>query len=478
MKGSLEGRIKAICSEVLRRTRPGREERLKTLRFVESLVDRLRSRLQAAGLEVDVKVQGSVAKDTWLAGEKDIDVFMMVPKVYGRAGFKRVLEVAKEVAGSSFIEAYAEHPYIQAEMDGYTVDFVPCFKVRSALEACSSVDRTPLHTQYVKGKLDERFKDEVRLLKRFMKGIDVYGAEIKVGGFSGYLCEILTLHYGGFIETLRAASRWRRRELIDHEGYYRGRENEALKIFHDDALIVIDPVDERRNLASSIRDTKLNEFIAAAREFLNRPSIEFFYPGEVRPIPVDSLVRGLTLRGSSIVFLRFRVGGLVPDVLWGQLYKSERAIRNLILSYDFKIIRSRVWSDDRENAVILYELDSHLLPPVKRHVGPPIDKREDCGRFLSKYLGAEETVSGPWIEGDRWVVEVRRRYRDVIELLRDKLADGGIEVGVARQISEAMAGSLEVLLNGEIAEFYRSSHDFAVFLTEYLRGKPRWLSRS
>ena len=31
-----------------------------------------------------------------------------------------------------------------------------------------------------------------------MQGIGVYGAEIKVGGFSGYLCELLVMKYGGF----------------------------------------------------------------------------------------------------------------------------------------------------------------------------------------------------------------------------------------------------------------------------------------
>jgi tRNA nucleotidyltransferase (CCA-adding enzyme) len=45
---------------------------------------------------------------------------------------------------------------------------------------------------------------EVRLLKKFMKGTGVYGAEIKIGGFSGYLCELLILKYRSFAQTIEA----------------------------------------------------------------------------------------------------------------------------------------------------------------------------------------------------------------------------------------------------------------------------------
>jgi tRNA adenylyltransferase (EC 2.7.7.25) len=45
-------------------------------------------------------------------------------------------------------------------------------------------------------------KDEVRLLKKFMKGIGVYGAEIKVKGFSGYVAELLVYFYDSFRNVL------------------------------------------------------------------------------------------------------------------------------------------------------------------------------------------------------------------------------------------------------------------------------------
>jgi len=269
------GKIRLICDEVIARAVPTEDERKDTVSFSQETVKRLAEELQRSGIEADVQVQGSMAKDTWLAGEKDIDLFILLPRTYEKDDFPRVLEVVKRVAGKDWLEAYAEHPYIQADIDGYTIDFVPAFKIEKAEEARSSVDRTPLHTQYVNGHLSQEIKNEVRLLKRFMHGTGTYGAEIKVGGFSGYLCEILVLYYGSFHKTLKAASRWRKKQVIDVERYYEGLEEEARKIFQDN-LIVVDPVDKGRNVASAVRESRLSEFLVAARWFLENPDIEFF----------------------------------------------------------------------------------------------------------------------------------------------------------------------------------------------------------
>ena len=469
--------LQRVCEEALRMAKPSEEEKRRTLRFSRDLTENLSEKLKSAGIEAEVEVQGSIAKDTWLAGEKDIDIFILLPKKYGREGFLKALEVAKNLAREGWREAYAEHPYIEAKIEGYTVDFVPCFKVKEASEAASSVDRTPLHTLYMKRRLSDPVRDEVRLLKRFMRGIGTYGAEIKVGGFSGYLCEVLILHYGSFLKVLEAASKWKKGELIDVENHYKGRREEAEKLFQGAPLIVVDPIDETRNLASSIGKTRLNEFIAASREFRKRPSLRFFYPGDVEPIPAGRLREVLERKGTSMVIVKFGPVEAVPDILWGQLYKSRRAIRGLIRRHGFRIIRDHVWSDEENLNVLLFELESLRLPAAKKHVGPPLEKAEDCERFLEKYLNSELAVSGPRVEGDRWVVEVRRPYTDAATLLKEELKDGGRTLGVASLVSKAISESLEVLVDHEIVPLYKSNREFAKFLTEYLSGRPRWLER-
>ena len=472
--GESMNKIREICSEVLRRAAPSDEERCETIEFSTRLAEMLKRELMHENIEASVQIEGSIAKDTWLAGEKDIDIFMLLPKSYGKEIFMKALEAAKKVSGSNYLEAYAEHPYIEAYIDGFTVNFVPCFMVDNVNEAKSSVDRTPFHTLYVKSRISEEIKNEIRLLKRFMHGIDVYGAEIKIGGFSGYLCEILTLYYGSFIRVLEAASKWRRGEVIDMEGYYKSPE-EARRIFKNEPLIVIDPVDRNRNLASAVKLDKLSEFIMASRLFLKSPDMKFFYPKEIKAYSTEELISEINSKGTALIFIKTGPIRAVPDILWGQLYRSQKALANLIRQFDFEIIRSNVWSDEKNTNIFIFELTSRFLPKAKRHIGPPIEKIEDCERFLRKHLNSPLTLSGPRIEDDRLIVEKKRRYIDIVDLLRDNLKGGGKNIGVASLVSQAFRDSLEILVNDEISGFYSMNNDFASFLTRYLIGKPQWL---
>jgi tRNA nucleotidyltransferase (CCA-adding enzyme) len=308
-----------------------------------------------------------------------------------------------------------------------------------------------------------------------MKGIGVYGAEIRVGGFSGYLCELLTLHHGSFTEFLRSIADWRENRIIDYEGHYKGREQKTRKIF-EEPLVVVDPVDKGRNAAAAVRKERLDELIVASRAFLTKPHQEFFYPGATAAYTPEKLVQAITTRGSTIVFVKFGRVRAVPDILWGQLYKSQRALKKMLQQHDFNIIRNHIWSDERDLNILIFEAEQRFLPLIKKHMGPPTEKRKECDKFLRKHVGVANTISGPRIEGGRWVVETKRRYTDIVNLLDEKLKDGGRRVGVADLISQAVANTLDILVNEEITKLYSSNVEFAKFLTEYLEGKPRWLS--
>ena len=125
----------------------------------------------------------------------------------------------KQRAHYEQIERFAEHPYLQLIVEGYRVDIVPCYNAKPG-EWQSATDRTPYHTDYIKKHLDAGLRGEVRLLKRFMQGTGVYGAEIKVGGFSGYLCELLIMKYGSFAGTMEAFAHYNKRVVVDIENYY------------------------------------------------------------------------------------------------------------------------------------------------------------------------------------------------------------------------------------------------------------------
>jgi len=471
----MQEKIEKVCATVSERITPKEKVRTKIDALAKKLEKRVDIASKALGIKAQVRLEGSVAKDTWLSEEPEIDIFMRVPTTIPRKSLGEVcLRIARKATrGSKQIERFAEHPYLEAIVENVRVNVVPCYDVKRG-EWLSATDRTPYHTDYVKKRLNEQKRGEVRLLKKFMKGVDVYGAEIKIGGFSGYLCELLILHYKSFIKTLRAFAQHKQRITIDIENYYEGRENELPLLFQE-PLVIVDPVDKGRNVASAVQPQKLYTFVAGARAFLKNPDVEFFYPPQTTALTVKELEEKLGKRGSTLIFLTFGKVDAVPDVLWGQLYKSQRSLHKLLQLNDFKVLRNLPWTDEKTLTMFIFELEQRILPLVKKHLGPPLEKERECENFLKKHLDNLGTVSGPYIEDGKWVVELRRKYTDAVALLREKLKDGGRSAGVAEQISQSLRKQFKILVNEEVIEVYRRNSEFAGFLTEFLCGKPKWL---
>jgi tRNA nucleotidyltransferase (CCA-adding enzyme) len=472
----MSGELEKVCKTVLERVTPTIEERRK----IEALAKELEAKVVSAaayfGVKATVRLEGSVAKDTWLSEEPEIDIFMRLPTSIPRKALGDVaLKIARKATeGSRQVERFAEHPYLEAYVEGVRVNIVPCYDAKPG-EWLSATDRTPYHTDYVKKRLTSRMRGEVRLLKRFMKGIGVYGAEIKIGGFSGYLCELLVIHYGKFAEVLKAFARHKRRIVIDIENHYGGRKDELPLLFHE-PLLIVDPVDMGRNVASAVQPQKLYTFVAASRAFVEKPNLKFFYPPETKPLTAKELKAKISTRGPTILFIVFEGVDAVPDVLWGQLYKSQRSLAKLLQLNDFSLLRCTSWSNEKNLNAFIFELESRYLPPIKKHLGPPLDKEHECKNFLTKYANnSTGTIAGPYIEDGRWVVEIRRKYTDAAALLYERLKDCGRNAGVAKEIAQVLQKGFKIFVNEEIAEIYEKDSDFAKFLIEFLSGKPKWL---
>ncbi len=195
----------------------------------------------------------------------------------------------------------------------------------------------------------------------------------------------------------------------------------------------------------------------------------------MKALDLREMIDKVNARGSTIVFIKVGEITAVPDVLWGQLYKSQRSLRKIIQLHDFTVLRDDFWSDEENLSVLIFEVENRFLPSMKKHLGPPLRKKLECEKFLQKHVGASSTISGPRLEKGRWVVEMKRKYTDVANLLNNKLRDGGRRVGVAELVSRALADSKEILVNEGVLKLYSSTPEFAKFLTWYLVGKPRWL---
>ena len=432
-----------------------------------------------AGLSAEIRLDGSVAKDTWIRDFVDADIFMRVSPELTKKQLQDVcLPIARRaLRPHKIIERFAEHPYIESVIGfpkgSLRVNVVPCYNVEKG-NWLSATDRTPYHTEYVRAHLGEGQRDEVRLLKAFMRGIGAYGADIRTGGFSGMICETLIISRGNLQDVLHEFVTWREERFIDVENYYEGRTDEVRRVFID-PLVVIDPVDKGRNLGAAVRSSQLWNFVAASRSFLERPSASFFVEPTIKPVTKAEFRRVRASRGSAIVCVAMGKIDAVVDIVWSQLFRTQRALVHLLENNDFEIIRSSSWTDERTLSIILFELPSTQLPTSKKHRGPPVSRLPESSSFLSKHFKERGTVSGPWIEDGRWVVQKTRAVVSAEALLKSTLRSGGAKVGVAPLIARAFERKARVVEGNELVSLLSKNLELARFMRSFLAGRPAWL---
>lgn len=467
-------RSNQLLNDILNEIVPFDFERKRTENVANNLGKKLIAEFKKAKIDVKISLAGSIAKDTWLRRDPDIDIFIILPTNITKKDLNKViLGIAKKaIKQSKHIERFAEHPYIETYLDNIRVNIVPCYQVEKG-DWKSATDRTPYHTKYINRKLNSDLRNQVRLIKKFFKGINVYGAEIKIGGFSGYLCELLILHYKSFLNTLKAFSKYKKPIIIDLNNRYQNNFDTILPF--SDPLIVIDPVDENRNVAAALKPQKLYEFIAAARAFLLKPSRAFFFPPKFDPYSFSILKSKIAERGSSLLFLLTNNINAVPDVLWGQLYKTQRSLRNLFKNNDFKILKDAVWTDEKNLTVFIIELETDLLPQIKKSIGPPLEFKEECNSFISKYVDNSSVISGPFIQNNRWIILTKKSHNNAKSLIKEKLIYGDQNISIPKLVSKSFKNNLQILINNEISNQYKINQDFAKFLSMFLLEKPFWL---
>ena len=416
--------MKMDYEAILKDIKPTDEEK----RHIEDVSSRVINFLQDAcdEREVDAKVTlvGSVSKNTALKGKSDIDIFIAFPLDTDKAKLKEIgLDLAHACCdefGSEAEHHFASHPYVTTHIEGCEVDIVPCYAINDGSQLKSAVDRTILHTRYVKQRLSKSQEDEVLLLKRFMAMTGTYGSEFKVGGFAGYLCELLIIHYGDFESTLKAAINWKYHEVIDLEGF-------ATSGKFKEPLIVIDPTDKNRNVGAALRLDKMAEFIQSARNYIfSDNKRDYFYPLE-RELKRDEILKEFKSRNSDVIAFRFDIPDIPLDTLHPQLRKTCEALENKLNTEEFNVFKADYWSDEIINCVILLEMASSTLNNVRINKGPKVFITRACENFAGKY-GRENC----FIKDDFLVHMEERQFnnaRDYISHIFTKEHIGLIKVG-------------------------------------------------
>ena len=437
--------------DILTKIVPTIKDRKRINDTVRTLIERVKNECSKMKLNVIPKLVGSVAKDTYLKNSVDIDLFLLFPKNTPREELERNgLDIGRKILEDTE-ERYAEHPYVRGIFNDYITEIVPCYHIKSAEKKVSAVDRTPFHTEYVREHLRIWRRNDVRLLKQFMKGIGCYGAEAEVEGFSGYLCELLIIKYGSFRSVLRNAQNWKDGMRIKIKDTRRDVYS------FNDPLVVIDPVDPNRNVASALSREKLHIFIRASREYLKESKISFFFPNKIKLLPLSKIRKKID--NQSFIGIKIPKLNIISDNLFPQIRKSLKSISNYCEREGFKIINT-AFEVGKDSIYLILSPEKLEIESTKIHKGPPDKEEEHVKSFINKWSRSRDTVRKPYKVDGIWYVEIRREYTKLENLLRDKLR----YMGLGKDIYSSIEKGFKIiptsgLVVDELREFWTRYFD-------------------
>ncbi|UCD03378.1 MAG: CCA tRNA nucleotidyltransferase [Candidatus Aenigmatarchaeota archaeon] len=462
-------RADSVIEKALKRITPSAAERKNT----EAVLSRIKQVTEDVikPLHLKYTLAGSFLRDTWLADKREFDIFILFPESVTREGLEmKGLQIGKKIVkslGGTYEIAYAEHPYTRATVEGYALDLVPCYDIKDAGKIKSAVDRTPHHNRYMTKNLKPILSSEVRLLKQFSKSIGVYGSDLRVEGFSGYLSELLIIRYRSFLNLLREAGKWEAgRVFIDLEKHHRTRPDTKSK-YPNQPLIVIDPVDRNRNVAAALSPANFEKFRESAKAFLEKPSDKYFSLD--RKVNIKGLSKTLKSRKTRMLALSFSRPKVVDDVIYPQMRRSARRIKSMLEDSDFRVIGYDVWCDDRE-CLIFLEMDVWDLPKIKKLTGPPTFSRQHSDEFTKKYRGKGRI----WVEGDRLVTEVKREFTDAGQFLKKVMGAKRktlLDSGIASYVAESVSKSFSLISGAALIKKAARNDELAFSLSDYFKNK-------
>jgi len=368
---------------VLQKIKPSKEEEKKFTTATASFLKALNAALFS--LTAKAILGGSGAKGTWLAGSHDVDIFVRFDlKKYGdkSAELSELLEkvLKKAFPKINISRLHGSRDYFQLWYQGLMFEAVPILKISKAEQALNITDISPLHSAWV-NKHAVRAKDDIRLLKQFCKANNLYGAESYIGGFSGYVLEILTAHYGSFEKVLKAAQKWKEKEVVDPSKFYPTQE---MALFHintsklQSPLIVVDPVDKTRNAAAALSMEKLLLFKELAKKYLQKPAQEFFVKEK---ITADSLRQKYKGKGTLVMVCVIPTEGK-EDAVGAKLLKVFDFMQEKLQGFGL-VHGGWVWDKDSE-ALFYFAAKKKELPAEEVRVGPPLKLKEYVDDFKKK----------------------------------------------------------------------------------------------
>ncbi|MBI2499383.1 CCA tRNA nucleotidyltransferase [Candidatus Woesearchaeota archaeon] len=386
---------------ILKKIKPSVEDEKKIFSLTNDLISKIKIK------DTKVIIGGSLAKNTWLKDTHDIDIFVK----FNYDKFKdksHKLSIFLEKALKKFkpIKLHGSRDYFQIEKQNYNFEIVPILDIKNIQQARNITDISPLHVSWVKKHCNKRKMirnvvsyDDIRLTKAFAKAQNVYGAESYIQGFSGYVLEILTIHYGSFLNLIKSASKWKEKTIIDPEKQLKNPLIELNKSKIHSPLILVDPVDKTRNASAVLSKEKYDLFIKASKEFLKNKSERFFVKKEEK-IPKNSIIIKISPPKGK------------KDVIGSKLNSLFNKIKKQLSLHGFVIKKAGwIW---KEKACFWFNLKSNKLTAKMLVKGPPLDKKEHVIKFKKKHKNA-------FVKNNIIYAKEKRRFSKARDLIKDTI---------------------------------------------------------
>ncbi|MBT7903263.1 hypothetical protein HN587_05350 [Candidatus Woesearchaeota archaeon] len=395
--------IESIFATVLKRVTPSEK---KILKEVNEFITKINYELKKNNLKAVAVLGGSIAKGTNLKGDHDCDIFVKFDVSYKNYDISSLLLRALRPFRPNPV--HGSRDYFQI-MKTYCYEIVPVLDISIPEDAVNVTDMSPMHVTWVANRAG--YTKDIRLAKMFCKSQKVYGAESYIQGFSGHVLDILTIHYKGFVNLLKASLGWSTKEVVDAENYFKGKPYLALKELNisklDSPLVVIDPVLKDRNAAAALSLEKFELFRQAAKNFLTTPSKSFF---KLTPITIPGLKKDAGK--NSLVILESKPLEGKSDVVGAKLLKVFTSIKNQVKFNDFELIDCG-WEWNKTDPALFW----FVFPPADissstTRIGPPLSETFHVEDFKRKHAKTFE-------ENGRICADVKRDFKNPISFIRN-----------------------------------------------------------
>ena len=419
--------MKQIISKVSKFVVPPKTIRRSKEQIAEIAFNLVKKEIAKYSEVIGLEFGGSFAKDTWLSKDADIDIFIRFKKNISEEKFEKI---SQEIGFNSLKKyspyvRYSQHPYVEAKIKNTKINIVPFYDVKIG-EWKSAADRSSFHTKFMKKSLTSKMKNEVRVLKTFLKSNGIYGAEIAKQGFSGYISEVLILEFGSFENLVKSISEIKKNQIV-------GKTSKSF----DTSIVVIDPIDSNRNLAAAISDENIGKFILISRALKEKPSLEFF---KNKKSKISNKF------WNNLLIVKFDFKARSPDIIWGQIKRATSTLSTQLELEGFTVFRSKSYTDQQKEAYLFFFLESIKISGTYKKTGPEFFRDDSAHSFISKNLRNTDLV---WIGNERKIIALeKRKHVDAVSFMKEFLKKN-LQVGIPKGLQSDFKRGFKVFVGNK-----------------------------